>query len=179
LHGRTIWWNSDGTDELGTVQSINAMLGGLQDMAPIIYRAKKLVVNYNHADLSVAWPGQPTSERCYRIEDLWEKPILEKIRLVGNSQEPVQELYQRFYVVTDYWQEDGDKSHLPGNKVMTAGWLKIETLDIATHADGDPQMIPFYGRRTTKIISARSSASHDPPATPSAYHGSTIADILS
>jgi hypothetical protein len=146
-HSGILWWNSDDTDDLGTVRSINSLLGEYRTWHQLSFVERNCWLTTTTRAFPFPGQGNPLTNVVIKSK------MYGRCQFWNSSQKPVQGLYQHFSVVTDYWQEDRDKSHLPGNKVMTVGWPKIETLDIVVHANDDPQMIPFYDRRTTKIMS--------------------------
>jgi hypothetical protein len=62
-HGCDLGVHSDGIDPVGKVRSINAMLGEIQDIAPVMFREKRLLVNYTQVGIFAVFPGQASSSR--------------------------------------------------------------------------------------------------------------------
>jgi hypothetical protein len=74
--------HSDGTDPVGKMKSINAMLDDIQELAPIVLYAKKFLVNYTHVGIFAVFLEQASSKRVERVEDVWEMPEIEILDIV-------------------------------------------------------------------------------------------------
>jgi hypothetical protein len=137
---------------------INARRDEIEAMAPIAFRAKKVRVIYTHP---YVWIFKDRKSREFvlgRFEDVWEKPLLGKIGIIGDGQKPVSELYQRYHKIEAYdlWERRCDIPELPevaDGKVMVAGWPRIVLRDVNLDVGGYGLCANGCDRVTTKVMS--------------------------
>lgn len=143
LHTSTIWLvEQDGSDYECTLEKMEVMKSALRTMEPIVLRAHRVQVAYEHADI---WYAQGTNVVLYdRFSDPWEMLLLDKFRLI-NEGGPVNESCQRSYV-----RDRGDLLGAGGEEVFVDEWPEIQ--DAAEAQDGDASKPRHFPRLTVKNL---------------------------
>ncbi|OAK99179.1 hypothetical protein IQ06DRAFT_294593 [Phaeosphaeriaceae sp. SRC1lsM3a] len=143
LQTSTIWLvKQDGGDYEGTLQKMEVMKSALKKMEPIVLRANKVQVTYEHADI---WYDQGPPNVSYdRISDPWEMLLLDKFHLI-NEEGPVKETLQRSYI-----RDRGELLGEGGEEVLVDEWPEIQDAEEAQ--DGDPSKPRHFPRYTVKKL---------------------------
>lgn len=143
LQTSTIWLvEHDGSDYECTLEKMEVMKRALKKMEPIVIRARRLQITYEHADI---WYAQGTNVVLYdQISDPWEMLLLDKFQLI-NEDGPVKETFQRMYI------RDRDELLGGGGELVPVDeWPGIQGAEEAQ--DGDSSKPRHYPRHTIKKL---------------------------